>query len=100
MAVIIINFFKILFIYFYREGREGEERARNINVQGKHQSIASRMPPTGDLDHNPGTCPDWESNQQPFRLQASTQSTVPHQPGLIFIIVVIVTVIFKNLTKY
>ena len=25
---------------------------------------------------------DWESNQQPFGLQAGTQSTEPHQPGL------------------
>ena len=35
----------------------------------------------GDLAHNPGMCPDWESNQQPFGLQACTQSTEPHQPG-------------------
>ena len=39
------------------------------------------MPPTGDLAHNPGMCPDWESNQRPFGSQASTQSTEPHQPG-------------------
>ena len=25
--------------------------------------------------------PDWESNPQPFGLQAGTQSTEPHQPG-------------------
>ena len=24
---------------------------------------------------------DWESNQEPFGLQAGTQSTDPHQPG-------------------
>ena len=35
----------------------------------------------GDLAHNPGMCPDWESNQQPFDLQAGTQFTEPHQPG-------------------
>ena len=36
-----------------------------------------------------GICPatqacalDWELNQRPFGLQASTQSTEPHQPGL------------------
>ena len=39
------------------------------------------MPPTGDLAGNPGMCPDWESNQQPFGSQASTQSTELHQPG-------------------
>ena len=39
---------------------------------------------TGDLARNPGMCPDWESNQRPFGLKASTQSTEPHQPGLGF----------------
>ena len=27
--------------------------------------------PTGDLAHNPGMCPDWESNLRPFGLQAA-----------------------------
>ena len=31
--------------------------------------VASVTPPTGDLAHNPGMCPDWESNQQPFGSQ-------------------------------
>ena len=44
--------------------------------------IVSHMPPTGDLTCNPGMCSDWELNQQPLGLQASTQSTEPHQPGL------------------
>ena len=30
---------------------------------------------------NPGMCPDWESNQQPYGSQAGTQSTEPHQSG-------------------
>ena len=38
--------------------------------------------PTRDLAHNPGMCPNWESNQGPFGSQASTHSTEPHQPGL------------------
>ena len=36
----------------------------------------------GPGPRNPGMCPDWESNQRLFGLQASTQSTEPHQPGL------------------
>ena len=36
-----------------------------------------------DMAHNPGMCPDWESNQRPFGSQATTQSTEPHQPGLL-----------------
>ena len=45
--------------------------------------VASRVPPSGDLAHSPGMCPDQESNQQSPGLQASTPSTEPHQPGLI-----------------
>ena len=41
--------------------------------------------PTGDLAHNLGVFPDWESNQRPFDSQAHTQSTEPHQPGLLFV---------------
>ena len=67
--------FKILFI-FRERGRMGERGE-------KHQCVvASCAPPTGDLACTPGVCPDWESNQQPFGLQAATQSTEPDQPGL------------------
>ena len=45
--------------------------------------VASCVYPTGDLALNPGMCPDLKSNQWPFRSQASTQSTEPHQPGQI-----------------
>ena len=50
-------FFKI-FIYFFREmGREGEREGE------EHQCVvASHLVPTGDLVHNPDTCPDWELN--------------------------------------
>ena len=69
------------FIYLFLERREEEREG------GKHQCVvASQAPPTGDLAGNPGTCPDWESNQQLFGSQAGTQSTEPHQlePGLNF----------------
>ena len=56
-----------------RKEKEGE----------KHQCVvATHMPPTGDLAYNPGMCPDWELNQQPLGLQAGTQFTESHQPGL------------------
>ena len=41
----------------------------------------SCTPPIGDLALNPGMCPDWKSNWQPFGSQDCTQSTEPHQPG-------------------
>ena len=66
------------FIYFLRQRRGEVEREGE-----KHQYVvASRVSPTGDLAHNPGMCPDWEWNQRPSGLQAGTQSTEPHQPGL------------------
>ena len=64
-----------------REGRE-KERERNTDVWEK-QLVASCTPPTRDLACKPGTCPDQESNQRPFSLQAGSQSTEPHQPGQI-----------------
>ena len=89
MHLLVDYFFKILFIFFnfiylfiFRErGREGEREGE------KHQCVvASRALPTGGLAHNPGMCPDWESNQRPFGSQAGTQPTEPHQPGKILII--------------
>ena len=55
-----VIFFKVLFI-FRQRGREGHREGE------KHQCmVASHMAPTGDLAHNPGMCPDWELNWQPF----------------------------------
>ena len=73
------------FIYLVLEERK-EERERNINVQRDTWLVASCIPPTGDPARNLGMCLNWEWNQWPFRLQASTQSTEPHQPGLFVII--------------
>ena len=56
-----IFFFKILFIYLQREGKG--ERKRRGQTSMCERSVASCMRPTGYLDHNPGMCPDWESNQ-------------------------------------
>ena len=69
------------YLFIFRErGKEGKREGE------KHQCVVvSRAPPTGDLAHNPGMCPDWESNWQPFASQSSTQSTEPHQPGQVSI---------------
>ena len=53
------------------------KRGRNINVW----LPLTRPPTTGDQAHNPGMCPDWGLNWQPFGSQASAQSTEPQQPG-------------------
>ena len=46
--------FKRFYLFIFRErGREGERQGE------KHQCVvASPTPPTGDLAHNPGMCPD------------------------------------------
>ena len=61
------------------------ERGREVEREGeKHQCVvASSSPPAGDLARNPGMCPNWESNLQPFHSQAGAQSTDPHWPGLL-----------------
>ena len=77
---IVFCFFKEDFIYSFLERRQGREKERERNIDGweKHPLVASHMPPTRDMACNPGMCPDWESNQQPFSLQAGIQSTEPH----------------------
>ena len=39
-------------------GREGEREREKLQCV-----VASPMPPTRDLAHNPGMFPDWELNQ-------------------------------------
>ena len=74
-----LNFFKKRFYLFISRER-GRERERE---EEKHQCVvASHVPPTRHLAWNPGVCRDWELSWQPFGLQAGTQSTEPHQPGL------------------
>ena len=70
-------------VYLYLDRKEGRERERerNINVW-----LHLMNPTGGKLAQNSGMCPDWESNRQPFGLQASAQSTEPHQPVLYFIV--------------
>ena len=66
-----------LFI-FIGKGREIERKGE------EHQCVvASWMHPGKNLAHNPGMCPDWESNQWPFGLQVGAQSTEPHQPRIL-----------------
>ena len=47
-----------IYLFIFRErGREGEREGE------KHQGVVdSSTPLTGDPAHNPGMCPDWESN--------------------------------------
>ena len=53
-----------------------------MDVTEKHQLVASCTSPAKDLACNPGMCPDWEENQQPFGLWNNAQPTESHQSGL------------------
>ena len=79
------GFLDLIYLLVERGEREGE----------KHQCV--RDTSIGCLSHTPNWrpglqprhlqprhVPDGELNQQPFRSQASTPSTAPHQPGLGF----------------
>ena len=70
-------FFLRFYLFLFKErGREGEREGE------KHQCVvASHAPPTRDMACDPGMCPDWELNRQPFASQAHAQSTELHQPG-------------------
>ena len=89
MALTHIFIFTIFkdFIYLLLErerGRDGErEREKHQCARETLISCLSHPTPrTWDLAHNPGMCPNWESNQRPFCSQASAQSNEPHQAGL------------------
>ena len=57
MFYLLIFFF---FFFFFRE----EGRKRNINQLPPIHILTGT--PTSDQTHNPGICPDWELNPQPF----------------------------------
>ena len=69
-------------MYLFLERGEGKEkeRERNINVW-----LPLMHPKLGTWPATQGMCPDWESIQGPFSLQANTQPTEPHRPGHIHI---------------
>ena len=57
-AVCVCLFFLRFYLFVFRERiREGEREGEK-----RQCVVASRVPPTGDLAHNPGLCPDQELN--------------------------------------
>ena len=78
-TVFVCVFKDFISLFFRERWKEGEREGE------KHQCVvAPHVPPPGDLAGNPGMCTDWESNWQPFGLQACAQSTELHQPGQFF----------------
>ena len=70
-------FLRFYLFVFRKRGMEGEREGEK-----RQCVVVSHVPPTGELAHNPGMCPDWESNRQPFGLQVGAQLTEPHKPEL------------------
>ena len=70
-----------IYLFLERGGKGGRKRGRETLMGEEHQLVASHMHPTGDWTLNPGMCPDWESNWQPFTWWDITQPTEPHQSG-------------------
>ena len=73
-----ILFFKDFNYWFLERGREGEREGE------KHQCVvASRAPPTEDLVHNPGMCPDWDSTGDPLVHRPALDLLSPTSQGII-----------------
>ena len=49
---------RFTYLFFRERGREGEREGEK-----RQCVVAFRTPPTRDMSHNSGMCPDWESNQ-------------------------------------
>ena len=78
----LFYFFKcFIYLFLERGKRKEKEMQRSVNAQQIHRSVASFIPPAGDPAHNTGMFHDWESSQQPFGLQARTQSMSHTSPG-------------------
>ena len=75
-------FWKILFIYFQREGKARRKRRKETLMWQKYQLFPLVSTLTGDWTHNPGMYSDQELNQRPFALWDDTQPTEPHQSGV------------------
>ena len=72
--VCFLFYFKFLFIFYFLE--KGRKRER-----GEKHQCASRVPPNGDLAHNPGMCPRLGIEPVMLWFAGQHSTTEPHQPG-------------------
>ena len=71
-------------MYLLWGGRERERKGENHQCVREALISCLSEALTGDLPHNPGMFPDWESNLRPFSSEAGVESTATHQPGTHF----------------
>ena len=86
LGFVLIFFFNFIFrfyLFIFRDRKGGRKRGRKALMCERYIDWLPLKPPTKDLPHNPGMCPDWELNWWLFGLQVQvgTQPTEPHQPG-------------------
>ena len=74
---LFVCFLKRLYLFLERE--EGREKVRKRNTD----QLPLIHSLTRDQAHNPGVCPDQESNLRPFALWADAQPTEPHVSELV-----------------
>ena len=77
-------FFLRFYLFIFRErGREGERQGEKHQCEKETTicglSYISHVRLNLDRACNPGMCPDWELNWQPFALQDVIQPIEPHQ---------------------
>ena len=71
-------------VYFKRERKVWKKVRETSMCKTNSDLLPLTRAPTRDETHNPGMCPDLESNQQPFALWDDARPTEPHQSGLLF----------------
>ena len=80
MYLCIYAFKDFIIFFFLERGREGERGRKTM----RETSVGCLWcAPYWGPGLQPRLCPDWELNGQPFGLQATTQYTELHQPGLL-----------------
>ena len=74
----IIYILKILFIFQKKRKGGGKKGRETLKCERDIDRLPLICAPTRERTHNPGMCPDQESNQRPFTLQDDAQPTEPH----------------------
>ena len=72
-----------MFLLTFRE-REGEREKETSMWKRNIDQLPPICTPTGDWTCNPGMCPDWELNLQPFGVPDNALNYWATQPGHAF----------------
>ena len=80
---VFLSFFLSLIYLFIERGKGGRKRGRQTLMRERNLSLLPlACSLTRDQTHDPGMCPDQQSNLRPFALWDNAQPTKPHRSGL------------------